>query len=401
MATKSIDAASLAERLENLVNDIRSNSSLVKDEDRYKLSEAARKLSWELEAPGDTVHRVIWGPLQLPLANIGIETRLFEIMSEIDGTSTNAQLAEKINVDPTLLKRLLRYYQSFGFVTQPSDDAYGANNVTKAMATLGARVGIPVFLQMFTPIFNALPEFLRETGYTHVADINNCPLNVIHSKNETFWSWLQKDPPQMERFLTWTQCFRYDLPTLFDTFDIKSEIAQGSTDSTILFVDVAGAMGHQSIALKKRYPELSGRIILQDRPEVIEQVKSSPLPGFEGIEAEAHDILKPQPIKGARAYYLRNILHNWPDDKCVEILKNIKSGMTKESKVLIDDMVLPESGAHWRVTQFDLTMYAYFGAMERSYAEWQVLLDKAGLKALKVHEYTNQLHEAVIVAVSK
>ncbi|KAI1458153.1 S-adenosyl-L-methionine-dependent methyltransferase [Annulohypoxylon moriforme] len=401
MASQSIDALALAEKLVNLVHDINSKSVTLNDEAQYKLSEAAKKLNWALEAPGDTVHRVIYSPFQLPLATVGVETRIFDILSELDGTTTNAELAKKTHVDPDMLKRLLRYYQSFGFISQPGDDAYEANNITKAMSSLGARAACPVHLEKFVSIYNALPQFLRESGYSNVADENNCPLNLVQSEKDIFYSWLGKDLPQRERFTIWTQCFRYGLPTIFDVFDIKAEIAQDSTDSTILFVDVAGASGHQCIALKQRHPELSGRIILQDRPEVIQQVNSNPLPGFDGIEAEPHDIFKPQPIKGARAYYLRAILHNWPDDKCIEILQNIKAGMTKESKILIDDMVLPERGAHWRATQFDFIMYSYFGAMERSYAQWEALLDKAGLKISKLLEYTKQLNEAVIVAVPK
>lgn len=75
--------------------------------------------------------------------------------------------------------------------------------------------------------------------------------------------------------------------------------------------------------------------------------------------------------------------------------------MTKDSKILIDDMVLPERGAHWRATQFDFIMYSYFGAMERTFAQWEALLDKAGLKISKFVEYTKQLNESVIVAVPK
>lgn len=44
---------------------------------------------------------------------------------------------------------------------------------------------------------------------------------------------------------------------------------------------------------------------------------------------------------GARAYYLRNIMHDWPDDKCVIILQQIMKAMNKKSVILIDDMVIP------------------------------------------------------------
>ncbi|KAI1738165.1 hypothetical protein F4680DRAFT_426303 [Xylaria scruposa] len=47
---------------------------------------------------------------------------------------------------------------------------------------------------------------------------------------------------------------------------------------------------------------------------------------------------------GARVYYLRNILHDWPTSKCREILENVKIAMTKDSVILIDEMVLSERG---------------------------------------------------------
>lgn len=100
---------------------------------------------------------------------------------------------------------------------------------------------------------------------------------------------------------------------------------------------------------------------------------------------------------GARAYYLRNILHDWPDNKCIEILQSIKAGMTSESKILIDEMVLPERGAPWRATQLDMAMSSCFAAVERSRAAWEDLLDKAGLKIMKVCRYTEQLDDCVIV----
>jgi len=44
----------------------------------------------------------------------------------------NSQLAE----------RLLRYYRSFGMIAQPGDDAYGSNNITKNLASMGGSVGV-------------------------------------------------------------------------------------------------------------------------------------------------------------------------------------------------------------------------------------------------------------------
>ena len=38
---------------------------------------------------------------------------------------------------------------------------------------------------------------------------------------------------------------------------------------------------------------------------------------------------------------MRNIMHDYLDPKCIEILQNIKTAMTEDSVILIDDMMLP------------------------------------------------------------
>jgi hypothetical protein len=81
---------------------------------------------------------------------------------------------------------------------------------------------------------------------------------------------------------------------------------------------------------------------VQDLPIVIESLKPGDLP--EGIEAQAHDFFKPQPVKGANAYYLAAVLHDWPDKQALQILGQIREAMRKKSVVLINENALPERG---------------------------------------------------------
>jgi demethylsterigmatocystin 6-O-methyltransferase len=59
------------------------------------------------------------------------------------------------------------------------------------------------------------------------------------------------------------------------------------------FVDVGGGTGQQCVALKKRWAEVKGRVVLQDLPGVVGGMK---LP--EGIEVMAYDFFTKQPITG-------------------------------------------------------------------------------------------------------
>ncbi|KAI1151929.1 S-adenosyl-L-methionine-dependent methyltransferase [Nemania diffusa] len=402
MIIKKDDALGLAEGLESLLEDPAFDPGALDCATRRRLSEAARKLSLVTEAPGDTVHRIAHTSFQLPLALIGVETGLFDVLTGLKGAlATNAELAEKTRVDPALLKRLLRYYQSFGIVSQPGDDQYGANNITRALVSLGGRSALPFIHSTVAPAVNAMPQFLRENKYANMTDAALLPWYQGQDTADPIFTWINERPEVLRHFMGWMAGQRDGLPSFLSVVDFDVEFARGAGESTPVFVDVGGSMGHQCVAVRRRYPDLAGRIVLQDLPETIEKVKANPLPGFEGTETQAHDFFTPQPLRGARAYYLRNVLHDWPDDKCVEILQNIKPAMTAESRILIDEMILPERGAPWRATQQDFIMGACVAAQERSHGEWLALFDRAGLGVERMLKYTEELSDYLIVLVPK
>ena len=63
-----------------------------------------------------------------------------------------------------------------------------------------------------------------------------------------------------------------------------------------LFVDIGGSIGHSCAEFKAKYPNLPGRIVLEDLPFAVEHA----LPTF-GVENLAYDFFSgPQPIKGMR-----------------------------------------------------------------------------------------------------
>ena len=96
---------------------------------------------------------------------------------------------------------------------------------------------------------------------------------------------------------------------------------------------------------------------------------------------------------------MRAILHDWPDHKCREILQNIIPSMAPESVILLDEMVLPDSGVHCHATQINLTMMASLASIERTKAIWADLLDSVGLKIEKALTYTPPICKTVIAVV--
>lgn len=98
---------------------------------------------------------------------------------------------------------------------------------------------------------------------------------------------------------------------------------------------------------------------------------------------------------------MRNILHDYSDDKCLVILENLIAAMDKDSVILIDEMVLPNTNVHWQATQMDLTLMASLASIERTKAQWEALLDRAALKIISIYTYTFSLQDSIIAVAPK
>jgi demethylsterigmatocystin 6-O-methyltransferase len=251
--------------------------------------------------------------------------------------------------------------------------------------------------ELISPSFMAFPRFLRENGYKNPTDPSNCPWHLGHQTTESPFAWLQSHPQAMDYFLPWMATNREGLSIFLDAYPYRDHL-QNTNSEVPLFVDIGGAMGHQTTEAKKRIADIPGRVVLQDLPPVIEQVKDNLIAG---VEAMPYDFFTPQPVSGARIYYMRNILHDWPNDKCKEILQNTASAMTPDSVLLIDDMVLPEVGAPWRATQLDMAMITCLAATERTESQWRDLFEESGMKIVKIVQYSEECQECVIAIVPK
>lgn len=93
------------------------------------------------------------------------------------------------------------------------------------------------------------------------------------------------------------------------------------------------------------------------------------------------------------------IMHDYPDDKAVVILQNIVAAMGPDSVMLVDDMVIPDRGAHWHATQVDMSMMVSLASMERTREQWYALMEQAGLKINRIYTYTECLGESILECV--
>jgi hypothetical protein len=56
---------------------------------------------------------------------------------------------------------------------------------------------------------------------------------------------------------------------------------------------------------------------------------------------KAHDFFQPQPVKDAAVFFMRMIVHNWPDSHVRTMLRHLRDAATTETKLLVIDYILP------------------------------------------------------------
>lgn len=145
------------------------------------------------------------------------------------------------------------------------------------------------------PSFRNLPSYLKKTGYKNPTQFSDGPFQDAHKIQVPFFGWLGENPEYLEAFNRYMGGYRKGKASWMDPdlFPVD-KLYLGAGPEDVLLVDVGGGLGHDLEELKAKYPKLPGRLILQDRPEVIKQVQKA----SKAIESMEHDFLKEQQIKG-------------------------------------------------------------------------------------------------------
>ncbi len=81
---------------------------------------------------------------------------------------------------------------------------------------------------------------------------------------------------------------------------------------------------------------------------------------------------------------MKSILHDWPDDRCVDILRVCRAGLTPGGAVLLVELVLGRPGYEAFAAFSDLNMLVMPGGRERTEEEHAALFAAAGLRLTRV-----------------
>jgi predicted O-methyltransferase YrrM len=152
-------------------------------------------------------------------------------------------------------------------------------------------------------------------------------------------------------------------------------------------VDVGGGNGALLIGILKACPNLRG--IVFDRPDAAARARTRIADAglASRCEAVGGDFFESVP-RGADAYLLKHVIHDWDDEKAAAILRNCRRAMSPQARLLIAEGIYPprieQSEICRGAAANDLNMLVATGGRQRSEAEFRALYSAAGFRLTKI-----------------
>jgi len=159
--------------------------------------------------------------------------------------------------------------------------------------------------------------------------------------------------------------------------------------------DLGGGGGAMIEAILATYPAVRGMLV--DLPASIDAAKPhfATAPVAPRLQLVAADLLKEVP-SGADVHVLKHVLHGYADDAAALILRNCKTALPPDGRILIVEFVLPEviDGADPDLEKrllSDLNMLAVTGGKECDTLEWHSLAARAALRCGRIIPVSDDL----------
>jgi hypothetical protein len=282
-----------------------------------------------------------------------------------DGPLSVDALAEKTDTHPPTLYRLLRALSSVGIFVETDEGLFDLTPLAQCLLSDALRPIARMFLSGWhDKAWNSLAYTVR-TGKP----------GFDHAFGKQAFEWMEENPEE-RAILDQGQGmkaigFAKAVIEAYDFSDFNS------------ICDVGGGQGAFLIQLLANYPHIKG--IVADMPGAVMSTEKaiSKADLNDRCKAICYDFLKELP-PACDAYFLVNVLHDWEDEICRRILKNISRSMNADSRLWIVEYLLEPGPGFSVVKLLDIEVLVMGGGRERTIDEYKSLIGSAGLAVSKV-----------------
>jgi O-methyltransferase/methyltransferase family protein len=291
-----------------------------------------------------------------------VELGIADLLRE--GARSGEELAAATGSHPLALTRLLRALASSGVFVETAPGVFAHSAMSEYLRRDHPQSRVPSieFLGAeYTLASWAALEFSIKTGKS--------AFQHVHGKNK--WEYNEEHPREgaiFDQVMAGARPAR--IAALLSGYDFA-----GSS----LVVDVGGGRGQLLAAVLAQHPGLKG--ILYDLPAVVQEAPA--LLAAAGVQnrcrIESGSFLERVPA--GDTIILSDILHDWPDEQSLAILRACRAAMAPGARVLVVEHVLVPGATPAPVAWLDLQMLIEFGeGRQRSVDELDYLFGATGFR---------------------
>ena len=277
------------------------------------------------------------------------------------------ELATQIGVNSQALYRLMRATASVGVLSEGPDGKFSQTPMSAALRSK-ATPSLRAFAIMSGREWHG-------RGWSHLeycVRTGKQALEQIYGAH--VFEYLKQNPAEAQIFNdAMTELSMIDGPAVAEAYNF---------DSIRSIVDIAGGHGLLLATILQQNPHLRGT--LYEMPHVLEGAKNGPLkPVMERCSLASGDMFSSVP-SGADAYIMKHIIHDWPDDRCVPLLKSCRKAVNSGGRLLVVDCVI-QPGNDFSPGKFlDLQMLIFPGGCERTEEQFRELFAAAGWRLNRI-----------------
>lgn len=316
------------------------------------------------------------GHILSELARLGVPDLLAE------RSMTAAEIARATKTDPDAMHRTMRACVAMGVFERRPGGRYGNNRLSTAL-----RSGDLESARSFAVYFGSRSNAHAWADFGETLRTGKSAFERVHGA--TVWEWFDRHPEERETFAHAMMSI-----TLLDAPGVAASYPFGEIGT---LCDVGGGRGTLLSEVLLHHPSVRG--MLCDAPGVLESARGllaqrgvadrvTLVPGsfFEAVP------------EGADAYMLKNILHDWDDERAHAILKTCRAAMKPGKKLLVVEALVEEDSEDLG-TLSDIQMMVVCGeGRERSRADFERLFRTTGFRLGRVFEAPTPI--AVVEAIA-
>jgi O-methyltransferase domain/Dimerisation domain len=283
------------------------------------------------------------------------------------GPKSAEELAKEMGADAQALYRLMRATACVGVLAEEADGKFSQTPMSKVLCS-NAKPGLRNFATMYG----------REWHLRGWSELEYCVRTGKQAMEKIYgahiFQFLKQHPEEGQHFHSaMTELSMIGGPAVVEAYNFEGI---GS------IVDVGGGHGFLLATILEKNPQMRGT--LYEMAHVAEGAKEGPLKRvMERCTLASGDMFASVP-GGADAYIMKHIIHDWPDEKCVQLLKACRKGVNAGGRLLVVDHVI-QPGNNFEPGKFlDLQMLVFPSGCERTEKQFRELFAAAGWKVSRI-----------------